>query len=344
MASPLVSVLLPVRNGADTIARAVDSILNQTLSELELIIVNDGSNDHTPQILNQFTKKDSRVKVIHQAPKGIVAALQAASQVAKATFLARMDADDYSYPQRFEKQLEMLESDPKIGAVGCLVQSSSSIAENQGWKRYEKWLNSCLTTEDIHRNIFIESPLAHPSVVMRRSAFQSLGGYRYFDGPEDYDLWLRFYNKGWALSKVPEVLFEWHDHPKRLTRTHASYRTDAFIMLKAYHLASGPLVKREPDDRPVWIWGAGRYGRLLGRALENQGVPIEAYIDVDSSKIGRKIRGVNIVSEKDLRSVAEMDFIPFILTAVPIDRARLLIIQYLISLGLKEQKDYWCCA
>jgi glycosyltransferase involved in cell wall biosynthesis len=335
--APRVSVLLPVRNAASTIAEAISSISRQTLRELEVVVVDDGSTDRTPLILDGLARADPRLRILRQGPCGLVPALNTAARAARSQYLARMDADDVSHARRLALQLRRLERDHRLGAVGCLVRSFGNTPQSDGWSRYEQWLNSSRTPVAIGRDIYIESPLAHPSVVMRQAAFEAVGGYRDLDAPEDYDLWLRMARAGWQFAKVASVLLHWRDHASRLTRVDPRYRLEAFTRLKAHHLARGPLAE---TDRPLWIWGAGRYGRQLARALESEAVSAEAFVDIDPAKIGRQRRGHPVVNVAELARHPEA----VVIAAVPVRGARALIRRRLNQMGRREGLDYWCCA
>jgi len=334
---PLVSVLLPVHDGAATIGQCIRSLTAQTLRPIEIIAVDDGSSDKTAALLTAAAIRDPRVVVLHQRHGGIVSALQRAAAAARAPVLARMDADDTCTPDRLARQLRMLRRRPDLGVVGCLVQTFSDGVVSAGWRQYEDWLNRRRTSNEIVRDLFVESPLAHPSALIRRAAFDAVGGYRDFDGPEDYDLWLRLVGAGWPLAKVPAVLLAWRDHPGRLTRTDPRYRPEAFVRLKAHHLARGPL---RGCPRPVWIWGAGRYGRHLARALEAEGNQPAAFVDIDPVKIGRTRRGRPVLGPAALAGAPD----PLVLVAVPVVGARALIRRRLNALGRREGRDYICCA
>ena len=189
-----VSVLLPVRNAASTLGEAVESLLRQTLQDLEIIAVEDGSDDESLAILRGLAETDNRLQVFDQKAQGIVMALNFAAQQATAPLLARMDADDICEPERLALQLAVMEREPDLAALGSSVVGFGQVGE--GWQRYLDWLNGLKDSEAVHRNLYVESPLAHPSVMMRRTAFEGVGGYREFDGPEDYDLWLRLGEAG----------------------------------------------------------------------------------------------------------------------------------------------------
>lgn len=201
---PLVSVILPVYNGAKTIKRAVESILVQSFSNFELIIINDGSNDETPQILNSFT--DSRIKILHQENSGITVALNKGVEAANGKYIARMDADDISLPERLEKQVNFLEAHPDIAVVGC----ANKIIYQDGKEavRYRAF-----THNEIMKNFVKITPVPHSSVIMRKDALIDVGLYDpKTDGSkkiwmtEDYDLWVRFAKKGYKFANLPDIL------------------------------------------------------------------------------------------------------------------------------------------
>ena len=126
---------------------------------------------------------------------------------------------------------------------------------------------------------------------MRRAALQRLGGYRAFDGPEDYDLWLRAFDAGLRFAKLGQTLLEWRDSPGRLTRSDARYSAEAFLRLKVESLARGPL-----ERRPAVVWGAGPIGKALARALVGAGRRVAAFVEVDARRIGRTIHGAPVVA------------------------------------------------
>lgn len=344
MDEPIVSVLVPVRNAERTVEAALRSVLDQTLRRLELIAVDDGSEDATPRVLERMAVADSRLLLLKQGPSGIVAALRSGTRVARAPFVARMDADDVSHPARLARQVAWLQRRQDLVAVGTLVESFVDHGSlSDGWRRYESWLNSRVSSKSIARDLLIESPLAHPSMMMRRDALEAVGGYRDFDGPEDYDLWLRLAAHAGCLAeapfaKVPDVLLRWRDGAGRLTRTDSRYRPEAFARLKIQYLRAGPL--RDRGVRALLLWGAGRDGGRFGRMLQGAGEEITAFVDISQKRIGNTRHGCPVIQPADI-----VDFNrPLVLVVVPIPSARPQIRRRLTRLGLTELKDYWICA
>jgi glycosyltransferase involved in cell wall biosynthesis len=224
---------MPVFNVADMLDRAIVSMLGQTLSDIELIVVDDGSTDDSLARLERWAKRDPRVVVIRQVHGGIVQALNAGLAACRAPTIARMDADDRSHPERLASQMRWLEARPEVAVLGCKVEGYPAGQVREGFRMYLEWLNSLVTPEEIDRQIYVESPMAHPSVMMRRDWVEKVGGYEDHGWPEDYDLWLRLHLAGARFAKVPEVLLWWREHPRRLTRTDSRYSVENFLRAKA---------------------------------------------------------------------------------------------------------------
>lgn len=335
---PAVSVLLPCYNAAATLQEALDSLACQTLSDFEIIAVDDGSTDATWQILQERSLQEPRLRLLSQPHAGIIPALNTGLAQCTAPYIARMDADDRAHPERLEKQALYLQARPEVDVVSCRVAGFPAQELRQGFALYLEWLNGLLTDEQIRREIFVESPLPHPSLTFRREALLRVGGYQDQGWAEDYDLLLRLYLDGARFAKLPEVLLEWRDHPLRLTRSDPRYSLENFLRAKAFYLMRGPLVGRDA----VIIWGAGMMGRRLGKQLERQAAPLAAYVDIDPRKIGDARRGRPILSPEALLEYWGRFANPVILVGVR--GARMIIRQRLTGMGLLEGRDWWSAA
>jgi glycosyltransferase involved in cell wall biosynthesis len=329
-------VLLPVRDGQETLRACLDSLSRQTLADHEVVAIDDGSADETPVLLAAAARADPRVRVVRTPPHGLVAALNTALAHARGPLLARMDADDVAHPDRLSLQAAGLAEDGRCAVLGCRVRlvggpDGGAVEANRGMRDYVEWLNRLLTHEDIVRDLLVESPLAHPSVLMRADVVRGLGGYRDFDGPEDYDLWLRAHAAGWRFGKRSEVLLDWRDSPGRLTRRDARYAPERFRDLKLGALERGALA----GGRPLVVWGAGRVGKGWARALLARGHTVAGFVEVDPRKIGQRIHGAAVV---EVRGAAAFPG-ALHLAAVGRPDARERIREAARSLGLREGED-----
>ena len=160
-AIPRVSVILPVRDAEKTLAMAIESILGQSERNLELLVVNDGSRDSSHRILAEFAQFDRRIRVLSTVNHGIVEALNLGLSEARAPYLARMDEDDVSLPERLSLQCDFLDSHPKVGLVSCRVEYWSGDEERRkGYETYVEWINELVEDTGIRLRRFVESPFA----------------------------------------------------------------------------------------------------------------------------------------------------------------------------------------
>jgi glycosyltransferase involved in cell wall biosynthesis len=327
---PKVSVLMPCYNAAETLNPTLESLARQTLTDYELIAVDDGSTDGTLGILQERAAGDARIHLVSQDHSGIVKALNAGLRKCESGYIARFDADDLAHPERLAKQVSFLDRHPEIALVGCQVKGFPPENVRQGFEVYLDWQNSLLTNDDICREIFIESPLAHPSVVVRKDWLLEVGAYQEHGWPEDYDLWLRLYLAGARFAKLPEILLEWREHVARLTRQDSRYSLENFLRLS--------------DREAVLIWGAGMMGRRLSKHLLHAGAPLSAFVDVDPGKIGRTRWDLPILSHEQLPGWWGSSANPVVLASVGARGARQLIREQLTRYGLQEGIDWWCVA
>ena len=205
---PIASVILPVFNAALYVEEAVCSILNQSFSDFELLIINDGSSDESETILRRLAQQDRRIKLIHREHKGLIQTLNEGIYLARGEYIVRMDADDFSQPSRLEKQINFLKKNPGISVCGCSIE----IYEKPGfyWKVPIKH-------EAIMARMLFECCLFHPTtILLRKFVVSELGIYAQDKvGAEDYDLWQRMGASGHVrFANLAEPLVRYRTHPK----------------------------------------------------------------------------------------------------------------------------------
>jgi glycosyltransferase involved in cell wall biosynthesis len=210
---PLISVLLPVRNGAAFLEQAVRSILDQTERRFELLVVDDGSTDATPDLITRLAAGDDRIRPSRACGEGLSRLCNAAARTATGRFLARMDADDVATPDRFARQLAWLEAHPECVAVG----GQAVRIDPDGWP-IDDWRVPLehAAIDGLHLRGF-GGGLIHPCAMIRREAFDRVGGYdESLDAAQDFDLWLKLAEVG-RLANLPEVLLYYRLHANSVT-------------------------------------------------------------------------------------------------------------------------------
>ena len=322
--NPKVSIILPVRNGAATIGRAVQSIIHQTFENWELLIINDGSTDQTLSNIEHF--QDKRINIIHQKAHGIVTALNLGLKTAKGQYVARMDADDASLPHRLQMQAALLDANTNIGVASCLVKHVGNAQQQQGYALHVAWLNTLRTPQQHLQNRFVDAPIAHPTAMVRRSVFEQHGGYLHGPFPEDFELWLRFFHHGVQFQKVPEVLFHWHDQPQRLSRTNPRYQQAAFYALKARYFARWFKQQFGQAQPALWVCGYGKTVKQRCRYLLDQGLHIAGFVDFKARAVPGQPPVVNYKQLSTLQNA-------FILSYVSDRQGRQAIEAHLTKLG-----------
>lgn len=332
---PKVSILLPARNAEETVEAAVRSMLGQSFSDFELVAIDDGSCDGTLAILKRLASADPRMVLLQTAGVGLVGALLLGLRASRGELIARMDADDESRPERLAASLRALHEDPSLAGVGTGVEVfRDDRPPSPNLQAYAHWLSSLTSPELVFRDRLIESPLCHPSVMLRRQALLDVGPWREGDFPEDYDLWLRLLERGHRLSVVPEVLHRWRDHDSRLTRTDRRYAHDAHLTLKASAVA------QRWRDVPLTLWGATDVGKGLCLKLAARGVRVARFIELNPRKVGQIIHDVPVVPPDALGEPNE----GHLLLCVAAQGARAEIRQWLEPKGYLEGRDFTCLA
>lgn len=210
---PLVTVVMSVFNGGRFLPEALESILSQTFHDFELLVIDDGSTDSSAATLDTLRSRDPRVRVFHQENRGLVHALNRGCALARGTYIARMDADDISLPERLASQVAFLEAHPGIVLAGTAVAFIDSFGRVLQTVRYPT------ANREIQTTLLDSSVFWHPTVLFSRTAFLSVGGYRDLPHAEDYDLWLRLAEIG-ELANLPQVLLRYRLHPQQVSVLH----------------------------------------------------------------------------------------------------------------------------
>lgn len=205
---PIISVVLPIFNAEKYVKEAVQSILDQTFINFELIVINDGSTDGSLKILEHFKALDKRVVLISRENQGLVKTLNEGVSIARGYWIARMDADDIALSSRFEKQLQWL------------IQNNLDICGS--WVRLfgpagKRILKHSQTDAAIKMEMLFGTPFAHPSVIMKKELVKQLLYDTAWEKCEDYDLWERATRAGWRMGNVPEVLLLYRQHSAQIS-------------------------------------------------------------------------------------------------------------------------------
>jgi GT2 family glycosyltransferase len=208
-----IAVILPVRNSADYLPFALDSILSQTVPELDVLVIDDRSADDTARVAGAYQRRDSRVRVAAAEGSGLVDALNQGIATTTARLIARMDADDIALPERLERQRDYLRAHPEVAVVGTQVRFIGEDGRPSG-----KTSTLPASPADVQRTLMKFCCIRHPSVMIRRSALEKAGGYRkQLPHAEDLDLWLRIAEHG-ELANMEEVLLEYRQHAAQVSQ------------------------------------------------------------------------------------------------------------------------------
>ena len=214
---PDITVVLPAYNAAPFIAEAVESILGQTYSNFVLLAMNDGSTDGTGAILDALAVRDSRIRVVHNENRGLVATLNESLALCETDLVARMDADDWCMPDRLRQQKDYMDAHPEVAVCG----SSMEVYETGQFFPVP-------TNVDFFSAVLFRASFAHPTIMYRRSAVLAEGGYDpAMVAAEDYDLWSRMLAAGYKMNNLPQALLRWRRHPSmpRVAYRHAMRQT-----------------------------------------------------------------------------------------------------------------------
>lgn len=246
---PKISVIMGIYNCASTLSESIDSILRQTYTNWELIMCDDGSEDHTYKIAKQYSDQYKNIKLIrNQDNRGLAYTLNQCLQYVDGEYIARQDGDDRSKPERFEKQVEILDKYPEYSFVSS---GMTMFDENGDW-------GEVTPIEKPGKFDFIKgSPFCHAPSMMRKEALIRIGGYIDTNKTlrvEDYDLWFRMYSKGFRGYNIREALYEVRDDRDAISRRKFKYRiNEAYVRFNGYRMLKLPLKSYMYALKPILV-------------------------------------------------------------------------------------------
>ncbi len=329
--TPRVTILLPFYQAGKEMEQAVKSLVQQSFSAWKLLLISNNGSDMGLEIARKWIATDDRISLLEEPRQGIAYALNHGLQHANTPYLARMDADDVSFPERLQKQVGYLEEHPAVDVVSCQTSYKSEIQGSEGYSLFVEWQNAIISPEDHAMERFVESPLAHPTVVFKKELIDRYGHYDTGEVPEDYELWLRWMDHGVRFYKIPEPLVVWNDHLGRLSRNHQNYSREAFYRVKCYYLARW-IKKHVPSGKKIIVCGSSRIGRKRASMLEEHGVAVYGFTDVKK----RPNRQVRFIHYSELTDPEPWFLINFIARRGVGQSIR----EHFTELGFVEEKDF----
>lgn len=332
MSNPLISILIPFKDTAKFLPECLQSIIDQSYSNWELLIVDDNSSDESYGIVEQFSEKNSRIQLLKNDGVGIIKALQLAFRKSKGDFITRMDSDDVMVQTKLEILVKALTTYGKQHVAIGLVDYFSKNGISDGYSKYEAWINGLTKTGTNYSEIYKECVIPSPCWMVHREDLVNAGGFDSERYPEDYDLTFRFYQNHYRCIPCDTVLHKWRDYPERSSRTDIRYTMDYMLDIKLFYF-----LKLDYDNsRPLALWGAGNKGKKIAKALL-EGNIFFYWICDNPKKIGREIYGKTLQPFSFLQQLKNSQSI--ITVANP--EAQIQIKNYLIKLEQRSMTDYF---
>lgn len=332
MDSPLISILIPFKNTSAYLDECLNSILNQTYSNWECIIVDDYSTDNSYSIVKNFAKNDSRIKLHKNNGKGIIDGLKTAFRHCKGEYITRMDSDDIMISNRLEVMLNSLKTYGKKHLAVGKVKYFRTGGVSDGYTKYQHWLNKLTETGSNYSEIYKECVIPSPCWMLHREDFVACDGFNPNRYPEDYDLTFRFYKANYTCIPCDTVLLLWRDYSERTSRNHEHYAQNYFLDIKVHYF----LDLNYDNTRPLTIWGAGAKGKTVAKLLQKQNVPFFWICD-NPKKIGKQIYDVTLQSFNYLEQLYQ----PQSIVTVANEDAQTEIKQYFNRQNMIAMTDYF---
>jgi len=283
---------MPVKNTKNFLRECLDSILKQTLTNWELIAVNDHSTDNTLKILEEYALKDNRISVYTNQGNGIIKALRLAYEKSSGECITRMDADDIMDKNKLATlQQNLMKRGRGNIAVGLVKYFSENNHLGEGFKRYEDWLNELTRTGTNFNAIYKECVIPSPCWMVYKQDLNQCEAFQPNKYPEDYDLAFRFYQNKLQTIPCDTVLHYWRDYAARTSRNDINYADNTFLEIKLDYF-----LKLEHDaTKNLVIWGAGTKGKTVAKRLLKENISFNWICD-NPKKIGKDIYGQKLLA------------------------------------------------
>lgn len=332
MVKPLVSILTPFKDVSNYIEDCLDSILKQSYTNWELIIVNDGSTDNSYQLVEHLAKKESRIKLFQNTGNGIIAALRLAFSKSCGNYITRMDSDDIMTYNKLEVMVNQLQNHGEKHVALGLVKYFSDTGISDGYAKYETWLNRLTKTGSNYNEIYKECVIASPCWMLHRADLIACDAFNPNRYPEDYDLTFRFYKHQYKCIPSNELLHHWRDYSTRTSRTHEHYAQNYFLDIKLHYFLDLDF----DNSRPLTLWGAGFKGKTIAKKLVEKGVDFNWICD-NKNKIGKDIYSKKLQAFETLKTIKN----PQTIVTVANAEEQKKIIAYFDALNMKQVRDYF---
>ena len=293
MNTTAVSIIMPMFNEEKFIKVCIQSIIVQDFKFWELIIVDDFSTDCSYDLAKSFSEKDARISVRKNSRKGIIPALQLAFNLSKGDLITRMDADDIMPINKIAILHSNLVKYGRGNIVSGKVEYFSDGILQNGFKKYEAWING----QAFYPNIYKECTLPSACWMAYREDLKEIGAFDVSRYPEDYDLVFRMYQNKLKIHGIDQVLHLWRDHPARASRNDPHYQDQNFFPLKLFYFNQ---VDRM-EQKPLYLWGAGKKGKLLARLMVEEEMSF-IWVTQNEKKIGKHIYDQLLLDASQLKS------------------------------------------
>jgi glycosyltransferase involved in cell wall biosynthesis len=283
----MISIVMPMRNAMPYLNECITSIINQTYTNWELIVVNDHSTDESYQALKNFSLQDERINILNNTGKGIIDALKLAYSKSRGSYITRMDADDVMPPKKLELMRKVLIDNPSAVTTGKIKYIGDNLRE--GYQKYEVWMNDLMENNSHYEQIYRECVIPSPAWMMSKKTFDTIGGFSPNTYPEDYDLTLRIYKAKLDIIPVKEVVHVWRDYNERTSRNDPNYTFNAFEELKTKYFLEVDFNR----NKNLVLWGGGKKGKNIALLLQKHQIDF-IWACNNPKKINQSIYGLNM--------------------------------------------------